>query len=110
MFKWTSEAQKSFKVIKKKVTKAPCLVLPDFNKVFRVKCDVSLTDIGVVLSQKGKLIAFFCEKLSDAKRKYFSYDKEFYAIYRALYHWSQYLFYISFVLYSDHEALKFINH
>ena len=35
---------------------------------------------------------------------------EFYVIYRALYHWSQYLLAKSFVLFSDHEALKFINH
>ena len=35
-FKWTSVAKESFKLIKKKVTEAPCLVLPDFNKVFKV--------------------------------------------------------------------------
>ena len=52
----------------------------------------------------------FSEKLNEAKRKYSTYDKEFYAIYRALFHWSQYLLYKPFVLFSDHEALKFINH
>ena len=97
-------------MIKKKVTETPCLVLPDFNKVFEVECDASQVGIGVVLSQEGRLIAFFIEKLNEAKRKYSTYDKEFYAIYRALFHWSQYLLYKPFVLFSDHEALKFINH
>ena len=53
---------------------------------------------------------FFSEKLSDDMKKYSIYDKEFYVIYRALYHWSQYLLFKPFVLYSDHKALKFINH
>ena len=69
-FKWTSEAQDDFEMIKKKVTKAPYLVLPDFNKVFEVECDAFLSGIEVIFSQEGKPIAFFNEKLSDAKRKY----------------------------------------
>ena len=109
-FKWTSVAEESFELIKKKVTEAPCLVLPDFNKVFEVECDASQVGIGVVFSQEGRPIAFFSEKLNEAKRKYSTYDKEFYANYRALFHWSQYLLYKPFVLFSDHEALKFINH
>ena len=109
-FIWMSDAQDSFELIKKKVTKAHILVLPNFNKVFEVKCDASHTGIGVILSQEGKPIVFFSEKLSEARRKYITYDKEFYIIYGALYHWSQYLLAKSFVLFSNHEALKFINH
>ena len=109
-FKWTSVDEESFELIKKKVTEAPCLVLPDFNKVFEVECDASQVGIGAVLSQEGRPIAFFSEKLNEAKRKYSTYDKEFHAIYRALFHWSQYVLYKPFVLFSDHEALKFINH
>ena len=91
-FKWTSEAQDHFEVIKGKVTKASCLVLPDFNKVFEVECYASLTVVDPVLSQEGKRVAFFSEKFSDARKKYSTYDRELYAIYRALSHWSQYIF------------------
>ena len=75
-----------------------------------MECDASHTGIGAVLSQEGKPIAFFSEKLSEARKKYSTYDKEFYVIYKALYHWSQYLLAKPFMLFSDHEALKFINH
>jgi hypothetical protein len=65
--------------------------------------------IGAVLSQEGKPIAFFSEKLNESRRKYSTYDKEFYAIIRALDHWSHYLLPNEFLLHSDHEALKYLN-
>ncbi|KAH9667915.1 Endonuclease [Citrus sinensis] len=108
-FKWTNETQESFDIIKRKVTEAPVLSLPDFSKVFEVECDASNTGIGAVLSQERKSVAFFSEKLNDSRRKYSTYDKELYAICRALNHWSQYLLSRPFILFSNHEALKFIN-
>ena len=44
-FKWTSEADEAFELLKRKVTKAPILILLDFNKVFEVECDAS--NIGI---------------------------------------------------------------
>ena len=74
-FKWTVGEDKSFNFLKEKVTKQPILALPDFNKVFQVDCDASGTAIGIVLSQEGRLVAYFSEKLNDAKRKYSIYDQ-----------------------------------
>ena len=54
-----------------KITEQPILVLPDFKKTFQVKCDASGVAISVVLSQDDKSIAYFNEKLNDAKKKYF---------------------------------------
>ena len=65
--------------------------------------------IGVVLSQEGKPIAYYSEKLNDARKKYSSYDKEFYALVQALKKWRHYLMPKEFVLYTDNHALKFIS-
>ena len=64
--------------------------------------------IGGVLTQKGKPLAFFSEKLRDSRRKYSTYDKEFYAIVRCIKYWSPYLVASEFILHSDHETLKYI--
>ena len=107
-FIWTKTATKAFNEVKQKMTDAPIMRLPDFTKPFEVECDASGIGIGGVLSQEHHPIAYFSEKLNDAKQKYSTYDKEFYAIIQTLWHWLHYLLSQEFVIYSDHEALRYL--
>ena len=108
-FQWSNVASQAFREIKVIMTKAPVLRYLDFTKVFEVAYDASGVGIGGVLSREGHPIAFFSEKLNDVKTRYSTYDKEFYAIVQSLRFWSFYLLSTEFVLFSDHQALRYLN-
>lgn len=48
-FVWTKYAYASFKIIKEKLSGAPVLALPDFDKLIQVDIDGSHVSIGAVL-------------------------------------------------------------
>ena len=79
--------------------------LLNFSKVFEVACDVS--GIGIGGASLKKVIQLLTSVRSWIQR-YSTYDKEFYAVIQALRYWRHYLLPHEFVLFSDHEALKYI--
>jgi hypothetical protein len=50
-FEWTVECQTSFEELKKRLTSALVLVLPDLTKKFNIYCNASRRGLGCVLMQ-----------------------------------------------------------
>ncbi|PKU77656.1 hypothetical protein MA16_Dca013448 [Dendrobium catenatum] len=110
IFTWGDQQQRSFDANKAALTSAPVLALPDFDKLFTVETDASATGVGAVLSQEGRPVAFFSEKLCPSRQRWSAYEQELYSIIRALKQWEHYLLHQEFVLCTDNKALQFINH
>nr|KYP42071.1 Retrovirus-related Pol polyprotein from transposon 17.6 [Cajanus cajan] len=108
-FIWGEAQEKAFSDLKENLTNAPILALPNFAQTFELECDASSFGIGVVLLQGGHPIAYFSEKIHGATLNYPTYDKELYALIRALQVWEHYLVTREFIIHTDHESLKYIR-
>ena len=108
-FEWGEAQERSFLDLKYSLTHAPILALPNFDKHFEVECDVSGVGIGTVLTQGGKPIAYFSEKLSGATLNYPTYDKELYALVRAMQTWQHYLLSKECIIHTDHKILQHLR-
>ena len=62
-FEWTSDREKSFTELKKRLTTAPVLTLPDIYRSFDVYRDASRQRLGCMLMQDGKVVAYTSRQL-----------------------------------------------
>ena len=62
-FKFTDVKQRSFDYIKRTVSHDTLLAYPDLNKRFDINTDASNYQLGSVIIQDGKPIAFYSRKL-----------------------------------------------
>jgi hypothetical protein len=57
-FKWTPACESSFQELKKRLTNAPVLVMPDMEKPFSIYCNASGQGLGCVLMQDSRVVAY----------------------------------------------------
>ncbi|WVZ76338.1 hypothetical protein U9M48_024321 [Paspalum notatum var. saurae] len=106
-FNWTKERQAAFDELKKRLTTAPVLTLPDLTKSFTVYCDASKEGLGCVPMQEGKVIAYASRRLRKHEVNYPTHDLELAAL-CMLKIWRHYLFGNKCEIYTDHKSLKYI--
>jgi len=107
-FSWTDECEICFEDMKRRLTTAPILAIPDTAKMFEVYCDASYQGLRCVLMQEKRPVAYASRQLKVHKKNYPTHDLELAAVVFALKTWRHYLYGSQFQVFSDHKSLKYL--
>ena len=83
-WKWGPEQSKAFETMKRILSKETLLAYPNFNQEFVIHTDASHTQLGAVISQEGKPIAFYSRKLKPEQTRYTTTERELLSIVETL--------------------------
>ncbi|KAA3470467.1 Retrotransposable element Tf2 [Gossypium australe] len=82
----------SFENLKSVLTQVPMLIQPEFGKDYVVYNDACHTDLGCILMQDGKVVAYPSRQLKHHEHNYPTHDLELSAVVFALNIWRHYLY------------------
>ena len=112
---WTDECQKAFQALKDSLVNPPILAFPNFesDEPLCLYTDASQYGAGAHLTQKQegieKAIAYISSTFNAAEIKYSVLDKELAAIRWAVKRLKPFLWGRSFVIYTDHKPLTYLQ-
>jgi hypothetical protein len=107
---WTTEQDVTVQTLIEKVTQAPILQTPNYNKPFMVTTDASDVALGGVLSQESKPVAFLSKTFSNTETRWMIYEKELFTVVYALRKWEHYLLSDNMVtIITDNNAVSHIQ-
>ncbi|GJT63065.1 reverse transcriptase domain-containing protein [Tanacetum coccineum] len=111
-FVFSKDCIDAFETLKKKLTEAPILVVPDWNLPFELMCDASDFAIGAVLGQRKmkhfQPIHYASKTMTEAQIHYTTTEKEMLAVVYAFEKFRPYLVLSKSIVYTDHSALKYL--
>ena len=96
---------KAFDKIKEQLAREVLLAYPDYSLPFDIYTDASSHQLGAVMAQRGRPIAFFSCKLSDTQRKYSVTELELLSIVETLKEFKGLLWGQQIKVYTDHKNL-----
>ncbi|GKD20765.1 putative reverse transcriptase domain-containing protein, partial [Tanacetum coccineum] len=79
-FDWDDKEEAASQTLKQKLCSAPILALPERSENFVVYCDASHKELGAVLMQKERVIAYASRQLKIHKNNYTTHDLELGAV------------------------------
>ncbi len=102
---WDSIHQIAFDNVKATIVKEVVLAYPDFTKPFELYTDASTKQLGAVITQENRPIAFFSRKLSGTRSKYTIAKLELLAIVETLKEFNGMLWGQRINVYTNHKNL-----
>ncbi len=106
-WKWTEVEQKAFDAMKKIIARETLLAYPNFNEPFHIYTDASATQLGAVVTQRERPIAFYSRKLNPAQTRYTTTERELLSIVETLKEFRSILLGQQLIVHTDHENLTY---
>ena len=91
-FDWDDRCEEAFQELRRRLTTAPILIVPDRGQGYTVYCDASRAKLGCVLMQFGRVVAYGSRQLKNHEPNYPTHDMEFVAVVFTLKIWRHYLY------------------
>ncbi|CAA0812644.1 Uncharacterized mitochondrial protein AtMg00860, partial [Striga hermonthica] len=107
-FDWSPQCEESFQELKRRLTTAPVLSIPDPTLEFTIYSDASKMGLGCVLMQQGKVVAYASRQLKPHEQNYPTHDLELDAVVYSLKIWRHYLYGGKCEIFTNHKSLKYI--
>jgi hypothetical protein len=104
-WQWDPTHQQAFDNVKAFIAKETVLAYPDFSKSFEIYTDASSMQLGAVITQDNRPIAFFSRKPSEMQQKYSVTEIELLAIVETLKEFKGMLWGQDIKVYTDHKNL-----
>ena len=102
---WTEVEQKAFDTMKRIISRETLLSYPDFSLPFTIHTDASHLQLGAVISQNDRPIAFYSHKLNPAQVRYTTSERELLSIVETLKEFRNILLGQRIHVYTDHLNL-----
>jgi hypothetical protein len=102
---WDLIYQQVFDNVKAAIAKEVVLAYPDFSKPFEIYTDASSTQLGAIIAQYNRPIAFFSRKLFETQQKYSVTEIELLAKVKTLKKLKGILWGQSIKVFTDHKNL-----
>ena len=83
-FDWDDRCEEAFQELKKRLTSAPILIVPDRGQRYTMYCGASRAELGCVLMQSMRVVAYGSRQLKNHEQNYPTHDMELAAIVFAL--------------------------
>ncbi|CAA0819578.1 Uncharacterized mitochondrial protein AtMg00860, partial [Striga hermonthica] len=107
-FEWTDRCEASFQNLKRRLTSAPVLTIPDPSRSFTIFSDSSRQGLGCVLMQDGQVVAYASRQIKSHEQNYPTHDLELAVVVHALKIWRHYLYGGRCEIFTDHKSLQYI--
>ena len=69
-FDWDDRCEEAFQELKRRLTTAPILIVPDRGQGYIMYCDISSAGLGCVLMQSGRVVAYGSRQLKNHEQNY----------------------------------------